>query len=129
MISYGFKKIVSRRVDEVEEAVREALSVHGFGVLTRIDMQEKFKEKLGVDFRKYIILGACSPPNAYTAVLAEEDIGLMLPCNVVLYETDNGTNISIVKPSVAMSMVENDALADVAKDVENKLKQVFDDIS
>lgn len=129
MISYGFKKTVSRPCAEVEEAARQALSTHGFGVLTRIDLREKLKEKLGVDFRKYIILGACSPPNAYAAVQAEEDIGLMLPCNVVLHETDGGTAVSVVKPTVAMSMIDNSALADVAREVQDKLKQVFDDIA
>jgi len=129
MISYGFKKTVSRPVAEVEEATRQALSTHGFGVLTRIDLREKLREKLGVDFKNYVILGACSPPNAYAAVRAEEDIGLMLPCNVVLYETDGGTTLSVVKPSVAMSMIDNSALADVAQEVQRKLKQVFDDIA
>lgn len=130
MISYGFKKTVSRPLNETEEQVRGALEKQGFGVLTRIDLQEKFKQKLGVDFRKYLILGACNPPNAYAALQAEEDIGLMLPCNVVLYEPGEGTTtVAVIKPSVAMSMIDNPPLADLAQKVEDALHQVFEDIS
>jgi uncharacterized protein (DUF302 family) len=130
MISYGFKKTVSRPVNETEELVRGALEKQGFGVLTRIDLQEKFKQKIGVDFKKYLILGACNPPNAYAALQAEEDIGLMLPCNVVLYEPEAGkTTVAVIKPSVAMSMIENSDLADLAQKVEDSLQKVFEEIS
>jgi uncharacterized protein (DUF302 family) len=130
MISYGFKKTVSRPVNETEDLVRGALEKQGFGVLTRIDLQEKFKQKIGVDFKKYLILGACNPPNAYAALQAEEDIGLMLPCNVVLYEPEEGTTtVAVIKPSVAMSMIENSDLADLARKVEDALHQVFEEIS
>ena len=126
MISYGFKKTVSRP----EELVRGALEKQGFGVLTRIDLQEKFRQKIGVDFKKYLILGTCNPPNAYAALQAEEDIGLMLPCNVVLYEPEAGTTtVAVIKPSVAMSMIENSDLAVLAQKVEDSLHSVFEEIS
>jgi uncharacterized protein (DUF302 family) len=130
MISYAFKKKIARPVNEAEETVRTALQKQGFGVLTRIDPQEKLREKIGVDFKKYIILGACNPPNAYAALQAEEDIGLMLPCNVVLYESEAGTTaVAVIRPSVAMSMIENTALEETAQKVENALQKVFDGVS
>ena len=129
MINYGFVKEVTGSVEETEKVVREELQKEGFGVLTRIDMSEKFKEKLGKDFRKYLILGACNPPNAFKSVSAEEDIGLLLPCNVIIHEKAGKTILGIIKPTVAMSMVDNQELGDVAGTVEAALKRVFDAIS
>jgi len=86
MINYGFTKELTMPFEKAVEAVSEALKKEGFGILTKIDIKEKFKEKLGVDFKKYVILGACNPANAHKAILAEENIGLMLPCNVIVYE-------------------------------------------
>ena len=130
MISYGFKKTISRPINEAETIIRTTLEKHGFGVLTRIDLQEKLKQKIGVDIKKYIILGACNPPNAYAALQAEEDIGLMLPCNVILYEEEEQTTtVAVIKPSAAMGMIENKALEEVAKKVENALQQVFDEVT
>ena len=77
----------------------------GFGILTQINVSEKFREKLGIDFKKYMILGACSPPSAHKAILAEENIGLMLPCNVVIFEKQDKTVVSVIKPTVAMKMI------------------------
>jgi uncharacterized protein (DUF302 family) len=128
MISYGFTKESDLPFEKVREAVAEELKKEGFGVLTEIDLQEKFKEKLGVDFKRYVILGACSPPNAYRSVQAEENIGLMLPCNVIVYERGDRTVLSVVKPTVAMQMIDNVALKSVAELVEKKLKNVFDAI-
>jgi uncharacterized protein (DUF302 family) len=91
MIHYGFTKELDIPYETVIEIAREELKREGFGVLTEIDVKEKMKEKLGFDMRKYIIIGACNPPNAYKAILAEENIGLMLPCNVIIYEKDNKT--------------------------------------
>jgi len=126
MISYGFVKTVDLPFDEAEKKVTEELKKEGFGVLTRIDLKEKFKEKLDVDFRNYVILGACNPPLALKSVQAEENIGLLLPCNVILYEKDGKTAVGIIKPTTAMGMVENDALKDTALTVEAKLKNVVD---
>jgi len=96
--------------------------------LTSIDVREKFKEKLGIDFRKYVILGACNPPSAHQAITIEENIGLLLPCNVIVYEKDDKTVVSIIKPSVAMNMIQNEQLLEVARKVEQKLKKVFESI-
>ncbi|MGB2770028.1 MAG: DUF302 domain-containing protein [Candidatus Zixiibacteriota bacterium] len=126
MISYGFKKEIDLSFDKAVEVVTEKLKSKGFGILTKIDVKEKFKEKLGIDFQNYVILGACNPPLAHKSILAEEDIGLLLPCNVVLYEKDGKTVLDIIKPSTAMGMIENEALNQIATEVEAKLKDVFD---
>lgn len=129
MITYGFKKSVEGGIDRVEEKTRAALKEQGFGVLTRIDLREKFKEKLNAEFNNYRIPGACNPSNAYAALQAEEDIGLMLPCNVVLYESGSRTTVSVIRPSVAMSMIDNQELEKIAQKVECSLKLVFDKVS
>ena len=95
MIHYGFTKDLDIPYEKVIELMKEALKKEGFGVLTEIDVKEKMKEKLGLDMRKYIILGACSPQNAYKAILSEENIGLMLPCNVIVYENGSKTVLSV----------------------------------
>ena len=129
MISYGFTKELDRSFEQAVELVTEALKKEGFGILTTIDVKEKLKEKLGVDFRKYLILGACSPSHAHQALLAEENIGLMLPCNVVVYEKDSRTVVSVVKPTAMMAMLNNERLANIAETVEGLLKKVFDAIT
>jgi len=126
MIGYGFTKELDLSYETVKEAVVEELKKEGFGVLTEIDVQAKLKEKLGIDFKKYVILGACNPPSAHQSILAEEDIGLMLPCNVIIYERGNKVVLSIIKPMVAMQMIANPALRSIAENVEVKLKKVFD---
>jgi uncharacterized protein (DUF302 family) len=128
MINYGFTKELDIPYERVIELAREALKKEGFGVLTEIDVKEKMKEKLGLDMKKYIILGACNPPNAYKAILAEENIGLMLPCNVIVYEKGSKTVLSIIRPTVAMQMIENVELQKLAQAVEGQLKKVFDAI-
>ena len=115
--------------DEAITKVTESLKKEGFGILTKIDVKEKFKEKLGIDFKKYVILGACNPVNAHKAILAEENIGLMLPCNVVVYEKEGRTAISIIKPTIAMEMIDNGELKQIAKNVEKQLKNAFDSIT
>ncbi|MDT8286190.1 MAG: DUF302 domain-containing protein [Elusimicrobiales bacterium] len=129
MINYGFVKELEMSFDEAVAAVTEALKKEGFGVLTTIDMGAKFKEKLNVDFGKYVILGACSPANALKAVTAEENIGLLLPCNVIVYDKGGRTAVGIVRPAVAMAMVDNPELKPLAQEVESKLKKVFDSLS
>jgi uncharacterized protein (DUF302 family) len=128
MINYGFTKELDIPYETVIERVREALKKEGFGVLTEIDVKEKMKEKLGLDMRKYIILGACNPPNAYKAILTEENIGLMLPCNVIVYEKGSKTVLSVIRPTVAMQMIDNVELQKVAEVVEGLLKKAFDAI-
>jgi uncharacterized protein (DUF302 family) len=126
MISYGFTKQVGFSFEETIARVTDALKAEGFSVLHQIDLQEKFKEKLGIDFRKYTILGACNPANAFKAIQAEENIGLLLPCNVLVYEKDGKIAISVIKPLTIMKGIGNSHLCDVAAYVETILKRVFD---
>ena len=128
MINYGFKKELDLGFEEALEKVTEELKKEGFGVLTEIDVKATLAKKLDVDFPRYQILGACNPPNAYRALLAEEDIGLMLPCNVVVYEKGEGSVVSVIKPTAAMGMIDNPELRQVASTVEEKLKRVFEAI-
>lgn len=124
-MNYGFKKTLALPFAAVREKVTEALKKEGFGILSEIDVARKFKEKLGIDFPEYVILGACHPQSAHQAILAEEDIGLLLPCNVIIYEKDGRTALAIIRPKVAMQMVENAKLGALADDVEAKLEKVF----
>jgi uncharacterized protein (DUF302 family) len=128
MIHYGLTKELNIPYETVIEQVREALKNEGFGILTEIDVKGKMKEKLGLDMNKYIILGACNPANAYKAILAEENIGLMLPCNVIVYEKGSKTVLSVIRPTVAMQMIENSELQILAEAVEGQLKKSFDAI-
>lgn len=125
---YGYKKQVSSSFEEAVEKTRAELKKEGFGILTEIDVKATLKKKLDVDYGKYIILGACNPPFAYKALQAEKDIGLLLPCNVIVYEQDEKTFVSAILPSVAMSMIDNPKLAEIAAEVEMKLKKVIDQI-
>jgi uncharacterized protein (DUF302 family) len=125
---YGIKKEVNMSYDEAVEKAREELQKEGFGVLTEIDVKATLKKKLDVDFDKYIILGACNPPMAHKALQAEQDIGLMLPCNVIVYEKDGKTFVSVIKPTVAMQMIENEKLAEIADQVEGKMKKVIENM-
>ena len=128
MINYGFTKELNIPYGKVVELVRNSLKKEEFGILTEIDVQGKMKEKLGIDMNKYIILGACNPPNAYKAILAEENIGLMLPCNIIVYEKSGKTVLSVIRPTVAMQIVDNLELQKVAQAVEEQLKKAFDAI-
>lgn len=128
MIKYGFVKELNLTVDEALDKVEESLKKEGFGIVSRVDMSEKFKDKLDVDFKRYYILGACSPKDAYAAVQAEENIGLLLPCNVILYENNGGTTLSIIKPTVAMASVDNKELEKIAPPIEERLQRVIDSL-
>ncbi|TYQ00259.1 uncharacterized protein (DUF302 family) [Tenacibaculum adriaticum] len=126
-MSYYYSKTVSGEFDKIEEKVTNLLKEEGFGVLTEIDIQQTLKKKLDVDFRKYKILGACNPPFAYKALQAEDKIGLMLPCNVILQEaTDKNIEVSAINPSTSMDTVGNPKLTSVAEQVSEKLKKVID---
>lgn len=129
MAAYGISKTLSCSYEEAVEKTREALAAESFGVLTEIDVQATLKKKLDKDFRKYIILGACNPPYAFKALTAETDIGLLLPCNVIVYENEGGgSTVSAIDPIVAMGMVENASLGDVAKEVRTKLVNVINSL-
>jgi uncharacterized protein (DUF302 family) len=129
MIDYGFSKEVDTPFEQAVEEVTRRLSDEGFGVLTKIDLREKFKEKLGIDSKDYVILGACDPSSARRAVLTEEDIGLLLPCNVIVYERDGRTVVSVIRPTIAMQVVDNPDLIPVAEEVEAKLESVIASVS
>ncbi len=128
MITYGFTKELSLSLDKAIEVTTEQLKKEGFGILTRIDAHDTLKEKLGVDFKKYVILGACNPSYAHKALLAEEDIGLLLPCNVILYEKDERIVLSVIKPTVAMNMIGTETLKEIAVEIESKLQRAFESI-
>ena len=123
---YGYKKQVKAGFEQAVEKTRVVLAKEGFGVLTEIDVRATLKKKLGVDYDNYIILGACNPPFAYRALLAEREIGLMLPCNVIVYQQRENVFVSAILPTVAMGMIKNDKLKQIAVQVEQKLKKVVD---
>ena len=124
---YGFSRRVDAGFDEAVSRVRDALQKEGFGVLTEIDVKATLKKKLDVDFRKYLILGACNPPNAYKALTAELEIGLLLPCNVIVYECDDGgATVAAIDASLMATVSGNDRLSEVAATVNEKLKRVIE---
>ena len=123
---YAYKTTVNRSFEEAVQKVTEELEREGFGVLTEIDVKDTLKKKLDLEFRKYKILGACNPPNAYKALQAEMDIGLMLPCNVVVYESEGDrTVVAAVDPVASMRAVENIGLEATALEVKRKLQRVI----
>jgi uncharacterized protein (DUF302 family) len=127
-IGYGYGKALSLPYLKAVERAREALKAEGFGVLCEIDIKEKLKEKLGVDFRNYVILGACNPPLAYQTLQRELNIGLLLPCNVVVYEEGDRTVVAAIDARKMMSVVENPGLAEAAVKVNEKLRRVIDSL-
>lgn len=124
-MEYGLKTKTSLSYDKAIERVKEELSKEGFGILTEIDVKATLKKKIDVDFDKYIILGACNPKLAYKALQNEQDIGLLLPCNVIVYEKEGETQISAIDPTVAMGFVENSGLGLIASEVRKKLLNVI----
>ena len=128
-MEYYFAKTLNVSFEEAVKLATEALKNEGFGVISEINMHEKLKEKLGVDFKRYKILGACNPPLAYKALQAEEKIGTMLPCNVLVIEQEqNKIEIAAVNPVASMQAITNPALGNVALEVTNKLKKVIDNL-
>ena len=119
---------LSMPYEQAIEAVVEALKAEGFGVLTEIDMKATLKKKLDVDFRKYVILGACNPALAHHALSTELEIGLLLPCNVIVYEDGDGSVVSAIDPAIAMGVVDNPELGPTAEKVRAKLKAVIDSL-
>jgi len=127
-LTYGFKKTLSASLDEADARVREALKKEGFGVLTEIDVKGTLKQKLGVDFRPYRILGACNPSLAHRALTAELDIGLLLPCNVVVYagEREGTSVVAILDPAKQLAVSDRSDLAPLAEEVRTKMRRVLD---
>ena len=124
-MQYGFSKTVDLPYEQTVEKVTAELKKEGFGVLTFIDVKETLKQKINVDFKKYAILGACNPPIAHRALQEEEELGLLLPCNVIVYEKDNKTHVSIFDPMVMTWIMENDQMKPIATEVQEKLQRVL----
>ena len=124
-MQYGFSKMVDMSYEQTIEKVTAELKKEGFGVLTSIDVKETLKQKINVDFKKYTILGACNPPIAHRALLEEEDLGLLLPCNVIVYEKNGKTRVSIFDPMVMTWIIENDNMKPIATEVQERLQRVL----
>ena len=129
MADYGVSVKLGIPYEKALEAVTEVLKTEGFGILTEVDVRATLKKKLDVDFRKYTILGACNPSFAYKALKAELNIGLLLPCSVIVYEDGDGSVVSAIDPISAMSVVDNPELEPIAKQVADKLRRVIASLS
>jgi len=125
-MGYHLTKTTRRPFDETIATVKSALAEQGFGVLTEIDVRSTLANKLGVDFRPYKILGACNPSFAHRALQLEDKVGTMLPCNVVVQEKDGMVEVSAVDPIASMQAIDNPALADIARQVRDRLAKVVD---
>jgi uncharacterized protein (DUF302 family) len=128
MASFGMRKETRSTYDEVLGKLPDLLKAEGFGVLTQIDVKETLKQKLGVDFRRYKILGACNPPLAHKALSAETEIGVMLPCNVVVYEDDRGKAVVVAVDPMQMAAA-HPGLAVVAQEAQQRLSRVLEKVS
>jgi uncharacterized protein (DUF302 family) len=124
-MQYGFSKTVDMPYEQTIEKVTAELKKEGFGVLTSIDVKETLKQKINVDFKKYAIPGACNPPIAHRALQEEEDLGLLLPCNVIVYEKDGKTRVSIFDPMVMTWIIENDNMKPIALEVQERLQRIL----
>ena len=128
-MNYGYKRTVELSFEEVDDRIRASLEEQGFGVLTEIDVKSTLKKKLDKDFQKYTILGACNPPLAFEALEDEQAIGLLLPCNVVLWENeDSSTTIAAIDADKMMTIVKNNQLYNLAKKVNTLLKKAVDNV-
>lgn len=124
-MNYGFSKTIELSYEQAVEKVTEELKKEGFGVLTTIDVKDTLKKKIDVDFKKYVILGACNPSFAHKALQAEEEIGLILPCNVIVYEKGNKTGIGFFDPELMSQVIDNENLKNIAAEVKQKLLRVY----
>jgi len=125
-MEYYFNTTLKTTFEDAVAKTTEALKTEGFGIITEIDMQGKLKEKLGVEYKKYKILGACNPAFAYKALQVEEKIGTMLPCNVLVIDKENGTTeVAAINPIASMMAVQNSALEPLAQEVADKLKRII----
>jgi uncharacterized protein (DUF302 family) len=127
---YAFTTVLNTSYENAISKVTDALKEEGFGVLTEIDVKATLKKKLNVDFRKYVILGACNPPYAHRTLQADLDVGLLLPCNVIVYETDDKkAYVSVLNPVSALEVIKSEELRKIAKEVSEKLKRVVDKVA
>jgi uncharacterized protein (DUF302 family) len=129
MKNYEYTKEVAISFREAVAKTKEELQKEGFGVLTEIDVKETMKKKLDIDYENYIILGACNPQLAHRAIEVEKEIGLFLPCNVIIYESDEKVYVSTILPSIMMKTAENDLLEEIADTAEDKLKNVINNLN
>jgi uncharacterized protein (DUF302 family) len=127
-MQYGFSKTVDLPFEQTIEKVTEELKKEGFGVLTTIDVKDTLKKKIDVDFKKYTILGACNPPIAHKALQIEEELGLLLPCNVIVYEKDDKTIVSMFDPMLMTDIIKNEQMEPIANEVKEKLQRVLAEI-
>jgi len=128
MSAYYFSTTLDTSFDEAIEKVTAALKDEGFGVLTEIDVRETLKKKIDVDFRPYRILGACNPPFAHQALSAEDKIGTMLPCNVIVQELPDGIEVAAVDPKASMMGIDNPALDEIAEEIQQRLRRMIDSL-
>ncbi|MCX6057872.1 MAG: DUF302 domain-containing protein [Chloroflexi bacterium] len=128
MTELGFQSTLNLPYESALEKVTDALKAEGFGILTSIDVKETMKKKLDVDFRKYTILGACNPPLAHKALTARPDVGLLLPCNVIVYEEGDTTVVNIIDPMSMTNFIQDPALEAVADEARQRLKRVSEAI-
>ncbi|MGZ3495822.1 MAG: DUF302 domain-containing protein [Thermodesulfobacteriota bacterium] len=127
---YAFRAVLNIPYEDAVSKITEALKEEGFGVLTEINVKETLKKKLGIDFRKYVILGACNPPYAHRTLQVDLDVGLLLPCNVIVYETDDKkAYVSAINPVSALEVIKNEELRKIAEEVSEKLKRVVEKVS
>jgi len=124
-MKYGFSKTIDIAYEAAVTRVTEELKKEGFGVLTTIDVKDTMKKKLNVDFTRYVILGACNPPFAYQALQVEEEIGLLLPCNVIVYEKAGKTVVAAFDPMVMTTVMGNAKMEPVAREVQQRLERVI----
>jgi uncharacterized protein (DUF302 family) len=125
-MKYGFSKTTDYNFEQAIEKVTEELKKEGFGVLTTIDVKETLKKKIDVDFKKYTILGACNPKLAHSGLQAEEELGLLLPCNVIVYEKNDKTVVSVFDPLIMTAVIENPNIKSIADEVKSKLQKVLE---
>ena len=127
-MEYGFSRTVDMSYETAIQRVTEELKKEGFGVLTTIDVKETLKQKINVDFNKYVILGACNPPLAHKSLLAEEQIGLLLPCNVIVYEKEGKTIVAAFDPMLMVRVIEKEEMRPIAAEVKRKLEAVIKNV-
>jgi len=128
-MDYGHKKIISGTIVDVENLLREKLLNNGFGVITEIDIKEKLEDKLGVDFRSYKILGSCHPPSAYESLNIDLNVGILLPCNFVVWDNKDGsTTVATIKASSLLSVLKNSELNHVGEKVDKLVSSVMDQL-
>ena len=127
---YAFSTVLNTIYEDAISRVTDALKEEGFGILTEIDVKETLKKKLDREFRKYVILGACNPPFAYRSLNADLDVGLLLPCNVIVYETDDGkAYVAAINPISALEVIQSQELRNIAEEVSEKLKRAIERLS